>query len=113
MKTKKITAKDYVKLVEWSDEDQCFVGSAPPIIGPCCHGSDEAKVYAELCQIVAEWIAIYEKDGRPLPEPTAGREYSGKFVVRMDPELHKATAIRALREGESLNNYIVKKLATA
>jgi hypothetical protein len=28
----------YTKLVEWSDEDACFVGSAPPLIGPCCHG---------------------------------------------------------------------------
>ncbi len=32
-------------IVEWSDEDGCFVGSAPPLIGPCCHDKDEAKVY--------------------------------------------------------------------
>ncbi len=44
----------YIKLVEWSDEDQCFIGQCPGIIGPCCHGDDEAQVYAELCQIVEE-----------------------------------------------------------
>ena len=63
----------YVKIVEWSDEDQCFVGQCPGIIGPCCHGDDEEKVYAELCQIVDEWIAIMKKDGVPLPTPTAGK----------------------------------------
>jgi predicted RNase H-like HicB family nuclease len=63
----------YVKLVEWSDEDQCFVGQCPGIIGPCCHGGDEAQVYAELCQIVDEWIDTLKADGRSLPQPTAGR----------------------------------------
>jgi len=53
----------YTKLVEWSVEDSCFVGSAPPLIGPCCHGDDEAKVYAELCHIVEEWIELLETDG--------------------------------------------------
>ena len=81
MKNNSISAKDYVKLVEWSDEDGCFVGSAPPLIGPSCHGDDEAEVYRELCQIVEEWIAIHQEDGRDLPEPTAGKEYSGRFVA--------------------------------
>ena len=64
----------YVKIVEWSDEDNAFVGQCPGIIGPCCHGMDEAEVYRELCQIVDEWIDIARKDGRPLPPPTAGKD---------------------------------------
>ncbi len=63
----------YIKIVEWSDEDQSFVGQCPGIIGPCCHGDDEAQVYVELCTIVDEWIALMKRDGRPLPPPTAGR----------------------------------------
>jgi predicted RNase H-like HicB family nuclease len=70
----------YLKIVEWSDEDQCFVGQCPGIIGPCCHGDDEAQVYARLCRIVDEWIEIMRADGRPLPPPTAGRNLVGKFV---------------------------------
>src|SRR4029077_12795422 len=96
---KKITAKDYLKIVEWSDEDQCFIGSAPPLIGQCCHGDTEAAVIRELGRIVEEWIAIHEEDGRPLPAPTVGQEYSGKFVLRMPPELHKGLALRALSAG--------------
>ena len=106
----KITARDYVKIVEWSDQDGVFIGSAPPLIGQCCHGADETKVYRELCQIVAEWISIYAQDGRPLPEPSAGKEYTGKLILRMKPELHKALALRASAAGDSLNNYLVKKL---
>ena len=65
-------ADRYVKIVEWSDEDKAFVGQCPGIIGPCCHGIDEVEVYRELCEIVAEWVEMAERDGTPLPPPTAG-----------------------------------------
>jgi predicted RNase H-like HicB family nuclease len=63
----------YVKLVEWSDEDQAFVGQCPGIIGPCCHGPDETEVYRELCAIVEEWLDHMQRSGQPLPPATAGR----------------------------------------
>jgi predicted RNase H-like HicB family nuclease len=63
----------YVKIVEWSEEDQAFVGQCPGIIGPCCHGTDESEVYRELCQVVDEWLELARRDRRPLPPPTAGR----------------------------------------
>jgi predicted HicB family RNase H-like nuclease len=100
----------YLKIVEWSDEDQCYVGSVPGWIGKCCHGDNEEKVYRELCQIVDEWIEIYEKDGMPLPPSTAGKKYSGKFHLRLGSELHQALAIRAMQTGNSLNTYCVKLL---
>ena len=61
----------YVKIVEWSNEDQAFVGQCPGIIGPCCYGPDETEVYRELCEIVEEWIDLAHQDGKPLPPPTA------------------------------------------
>ena len=69
------------------------------------HGNNETEVYKELCLVVEEWIDIYQKDGEPLPAATAGKEYSGKFVVRVGKELHKTLVIEALRNGESLNSY--------
>lgn len=112
MKKSELKAKSarYLKIVEWSDEDGCFVGSAPPVIGPCCHGKDEAKVYAELCQIVEEWIELLEKDGSTLPEPLAAKKFSGKFVLRVEPALHRRLAAKALAAGESLNTYCTKTL---
>jgi predicted HicB family RNase H-like nuclease len=70
------------------------------------------KVYQELCTIVDEWIKIYKKDGRPLPPPT-NKKYSGKFVLRAGSDLHQALALRALNEGESLNNFVVRTLRRA
>ena len=63
----------YIKLVEWSEEDQCFVGQCPGIIGPCCHGDDESEVYTQLCEIVEDWVQNLLRDGLPLPPATAGR----------------------------------------
>ena len=67
----------YIKLVEWSTEDAAFIGQCPGIIGPCCHGPDEAEVYRQLCDIVDDWITIYQTDGQPLPPATAGRNVAG------------------------------------
>jgi predicted HicB family RNase H-like nuclease len=109
----KAKAAHYTKIVEWSDEDGCFVGSASPLIGECCHGQDEARVYAELCQIVEEWIEIFKEDGRALPEPLNAKKFSGKFVLRLEPALHRRLAAKAMAEGESLNSYCVKTLVKA
>lgn len=106
----KIKSSNYIKVVEWSERDKCFIGSAPPLIGPCCHGKDEAGVYRQLCEIVDEWIAIYDADGKKLPEPSAGKVYSGKFVLRTGTELHRLLAVRAIQSGDSLNNFVVKLL---
>jgi predicted HicB family RNase H-like nuclease len=100
----------YIKIVEWSEEDQCYVGTCPGLMLGGVHGDDEAKVYKELCQTVEEWIELYQADREPLPSATAGKEYSGKFVVRVGKDLHKALAIDALRQGESLNAYCVNLL---
>ncbi len=100
----------YLKIVEWSDEDQCYVGTCPGLMLGGIHGEDEAKVYKELCEAVDEWIKIHEDDLIPLPPATAGKEYSGKFVVRVGKELHKELAVQAMYGGQSLNSYCVKVL---
>ena len=60
----------YVKIVEWSDEDGCYVGSCPGLFLGGCHGTDERNVFEELCLIVEETIAHCHADGKPLPPPT-------------------------------------------
>ncbi len=60
----------YAKIVEWSDEDQHYIGWVPGLFYGGCHGDDEQAVFAELCEIVEENIALYHADGVPLPPPT-------------------------------------------
>ncbi len=55
----------YIKIMEWSEKDQCFVGSSPGLFWGGCQGDDERKVFEELQQIVAETIDTYHKE-RPL-----------------------------------------------
>jgi predicted RNase H-like HicB family nuclease len=69
----------YAKIIEWSEEDQCYVGSSPGLIFGGCHGVDEKDVFAQLCAIVEEVIELYKQDGKPLPPPTAGRDFANKM----------------------------------
>lgn len=70
----------YVKIVEWSDDDQCYVGSCPGLFYAGCHGDNEKKVFTELCDIVEETIELYKQDGKTLPSPTSGKDYANKML---------------------------------
>ena len=83
------------KVVAWSEEDQCYIGYAPGLLsGGCCHGDEEKAVFAELCEIVDEWIEIDQADAGPLPPATAGFHYSGdtlgKAIMAIEPEVAPA-----------------------
>jgi hypothetical protein len=65
----------YIKIVEWSDEDQCYVGRCPGLILGGCHRTDEKEVFAELCQIVEETIQLYDAENIPLPPKTSGADW--------------------------------------
>ncbi|MDW7711892.1 MAG: toxin-antitoxin system HicB family antitoxin [Deferrisomatales bacterium] len=103
----------YLKIVEWSEEDGCYVGTCPELVYGGVHGDDEAAVYAELCRVAEEAVELYGKDCKPLPPATAGKAYSGRFVLRVPPEIHRTLAIRALQRGKSLNAYCQEVLRSA
>jgi len=69
----------HAKIVEWSEDGQCYIGSSPGLIYGGCHGFDERAVFDELCQVVEEAIALYHKDGKPLPPSTSGRDFANKM----------------------------------
>lgn len=100
----------YLKIVEWSGQDKCYIGRVPGLALGGVHGANEAQVYRKLCQVVDEWIEIYEEDGSKLPRATRGKSYSGKFNLRVGEELHEYLSIKAAIAEESLNSYCVKLL---
>ena len=97
----------YLKIVEWSDKDGCYIGRAPGLMLGGVHGDNEVKVYEELCHVIEEWIKIYEQDGEQLPPATAKKGYSGKFNLRLGRDLHEQIAITAIKKGQSLNKFCV------
>lgn len=74
------SASKYVKIVERSEDDHCFVGSCPGLFYGGCHGNDEKAVFAELCQIVEETIRLYADEKKPLPPPTSGLDLANTIV---------------------------------
>jgi predicted RNase H-like HicB family nuclease len=68
----------YVKIVQWSEEDACYIGTCPKLMLGGVHGENEIEVYVELCEAVEEGIRIYQEDGEPLPEATT-KFYSGSL----------------------------------
>ena len=104
------TRDRYLKIVEWSEEDQCYVGTCPSLMLGGVHGEDEAEVSSGALRSCggAGWRSTKRTENPSAGDP--GKEYSGKFVLRVGKELHKDLAIKALRCGESLNSYCVDVL---
>lgn len=100
----------YLKIVEWSEEDGCYVGRCPELMLGGVHGKNEQKVFAELCQVIEEWVANAKSSNEELPEGMTGKIYSGKFNLRLGTWLHERLVLEALKEGKSLNNYCAEVL---
>lgn len=81
----------YVKIVEWSVEDQCYVGSAPGLIYGGCHGDDEKAVFEELCQIVEEAIELYRV--------VVGHVFGGVSVVSEAKDPTSASFVWGVKRG--------------
>ena len=62
------TSDQYHKWVEWSEEDQVYIGMCPDLVTGI-HGDDPLKVYRDLCEVVEDVISHFESEGRSLPEP--------------------------------------------
>jgi len=107
---KKKNHSDYLKIVEWSEEDNCYIGTSPGLFEGGVHGKNEEKVFHELCEVVNDVIESMQKNGKVLPKPTSNKNYSGKIALRINPSLHKAISIRALQNGESVNKLISHNL---
>lgn len=100
----------YLKIVEWSEEDDCFVGRCPELMLGGVHGKNEQKVFADLCAVIDEWIIESDKRGEKLPPGMSGKQYSGKFNLRVDKQLHERLAFEALKQGKSLNTFCAEAL---
>jgi predicted HicB family RNase H-like nuclease len=104
-------ADHYAKIVEWSEEDGCYIGRVPALSYGGVHGKDRTKVFTQTCRVAEEIVAIHLADGRKLPSPSP-RKYSGKFILRVSPGLHEALALKAEQKGVSLNTVASEALRT-
>ena len=64
---------NYVKIVEWSEIDHCYIGSCLGLMYGGCHGDDEKEVFDEVCGLVEEIIEVYKTEYKKFPPATTGK----------------------------------------
>ncbi len=73
--------------------------------------ADPGEALSGIQRLVADCVDDMQANGELVPEPIADRAYSGKFMVRVPPETHRALAIRAAEQGVSMNRLVSARLA--
>jgi predicted HicB family RNase H-like nuclease len=101
----------YTYRVTWSDEDGEYVGLCAEFPSLSWLARIPEAALRGIRKVVAEVVADLEAGGEVVPEPLASRSYSGKFVVRVPPEVHRRLAIEAAEARVSLNRLASAKLA--
>jgi predicted HicB family RNase H-like nuclease len=97
--------------VTWSDEDQEYVGLCAEFPSLSWLESSPEKSLQGIRKLVKEVIADLKRSKDPVPEPISTRPFSGKFMVRVPPEVHRMLAIQAAESGVSINRLVSSKLA--
>jgi predicted HicB family RNase H-like nuclease len=101
----------YTYRVTWSEEDQEYVGLCVefPSLSWLAAGYEEAL--KGIRNVVEEVVKDMQNHKEDIPEPFACRSYSGKFMVRVPPDVHRKLAIQAAESGVSLNRLASAKLS--
>lgn len=97
--------------VTWSEEDGEHVGLCAEFPSLSWLARTPESALRGIRRTVAQVAADMRRAGEAVPEPIAGKRYSGKFLVRVPPEIHRKLATEAAESGVSLNRLASAKLA--
>ena len=99
--------KGYIGKVDYDDENRIFTGSVINVKTVITfHGSTVDELEAEFRASVDDYLEWCKEDGVEPEKP-----YSGKFNVRLTPELHQRAAVCAKILGISLNSFIERSVS--
>ncbi|MGH8225980.1 MAG: type II toxin-antitoxin system HicB family antitoxin [Gammaproteobacteria bacterium] len=101
----------YTYRVTWSEEDREYVGLCAEFPSLSWLETSPEKALAGIRKLAAGCVKEMEKSGETVPQPLAEKTFSGKFMVRVPPELHRLLATQATESGVSLNRLVSHKLA--
>ena len=102
----------YTYRVIWSEDDNQLVGLCAEFPSLSYLASTPEKAIQGILKVVADVVKDMEANDEPVPEPIYSRRYSGKFVVRVPPEVHRQFALEAAEEEISLNRLVSAKLSS-
>lgn len=109
--TEAVHTDHYTYRVSWSAEDGEVVATCLELPSLSWLASTQAKALSGLRKLVDEVVADLDASGEPVPVPLAERHYSGRFNVRISPDLHRELAIKAADHHISLNRFVSDRLA--
>ncbi|MCX6004911.1 MAG: toxin-antitoxin system HicB family antitoxin [Chloroflexi bacterium] len=113
MATKLITQNNYYTYrITWSAEDKEYVGLCAEFPSLSWLGKTPEAALQGIRKLVAETVLDMKSNNENIPEPLSLIRYSGKFVVRITPNMHRDIAIQAAEAGVSINRVVSAKLAT-
>jgi len=101
----------YTYRVTWSEEDKDYVGLCVEYPSLSWLAPTPQEALEGMRQIVADVVADMKANAETIPEPIAIRKYSGKFTVRIPPDLHRRLALEAAESGISINRLASAKLS--
>lgn len=104
-----INYKNYSARIEYDPDDRIFVGHLAgirDIVG--FHGASVDELESAFHEAVDDYLSMCEQLGQSPDKPA-----SGKMMLRVPPEVHRAALIAAETSGVSLNQWAAKALAEA
>jgi predicted HicB family RNase H-like nuclease len=101
----------YTYRVTWLEDDQEHAGLCAEFPSLSWLAATPEDALAGIRRLVADVAADMQANGETVPEPIAARRYTGKFMVRVPPEVHRRLAMEAAEEGISLNRVVSAKLS--
>ncbi len=101
----------YTYRVTWSDEDQEYVGLCAEFSSLSWLDKSPEKSLQGIRRLVKATALDLKKNKERVPEPISTRPFSGKFMVRVPPDIHRMLTIKAAESGVSLNRFVSSKLS--
>jgi predicted HicB family RNase H-like nuclease len=101
----------YTYRVTWSEEDQEYAGLCTEFPSLSWLDKTPEEALKGIRKIVQGVIEDMKKTGENIPEPIVCKKFSGKFMVRVPPDVHRNLAIESSESGISLNRLVGAKLS--
>lgn len=101
----------YTYRITWSEEDGEFVGLCAEFPKLSWLAASSQAALKGIRSVVSDCTKDMIGNGEVIPTPIATRQYSGKFMVRVPPDVHRQLAMEAAESGVSLNRIASAKLA--
>jgi predicted HicB family RNase H-like nuclease len=101
----------YTYRVTWSEDDAEYVGLCAEFSSLSWLAQTPEAALKGIRKLVGEVVADMQRNEESVPEPIAAKTFSGKFMVRVPPDVHRQLAIQAAEAGVSLNRLASAKLS--